>query len=55
MGDESSLNERWLQLFTTVENHKEGVYDIDLKEGSILTKDGESNVFKVKGNLSLIF
>lgn len=48
------LHERWLQLFTTMEYHHEGVYDVNLFEGWIRTKDGESNQFKVQGNCSAI-
>ena len=48
------LNERWLQLFTTSENFGEGVYDVDLKNGSISTYDKESNRFKTKGKKFII-
>ncbi len=36
---EDILHERWLQLFTNPEYHSEGVYDVDLIEGTITTKD----------------
>lgn len=39
--------ESWLQLFTTRENWKEGVYHIDLAEGSMQTQDSEGNHFKL--------
>ena len=37
--NESTLNERWLQTFTTEANHGEGVFDIDLEAGHIENKD----------------
>jgi hypothetical protein len=45
--DKHILHERWLQLFTNPEYHGEGVYDVDLFNGSIATKDRESNIFKL--------
>lgn len=51
---EEYQNERWLQLFTTPENFGEGVYDIDIKNGSISTFDKESNKFKTKGNYKIM-
>lgn len=49
--DEGLLHERWLQLFTNPEYHSEGVYDVDLLQGAISTKDKESNIFKLSCNL----
>ena len=45
---EEYLSERWIQLFTSPEYHLEGVYDVDLIEGEIRTRDAESNFFKVR-------
>lgn len=52
--DKHALHERWLQLFTNPEYHNEGVYDVDLINGSISTKDKESNIFKLSRMLSFI-
>lgn len=49
---EEMLNERWIQLFTAAEYHLEGVYDVDLIKGELITKDAESNCFRVKGTFS---
>ena len=45
---EEYLNERWLQLFTTKNNHTEGIFDIDLIDGIIENRDLETNHFTTK-------
>ena len=48
---EEKLREKWNQIFSLWANHEVGVYDVNLNEGTIKTKDAESNSFKIHGNI----